>query len=212
MHETFLAWQDLNECAELLDGRDATFVGRAEFDLSRHRTNVVDGRIDLLAIRAGDRAHAAIFDGDLALELFLHRADVLATRANDEANLVRRHLHRLEARRVRADLLTRSAQGLQHLTKDVQSAFLRLVQGFGEDVTREAFALDVHLQGRDATTGADDLEVHVATAIFAAEDVRQDRVVLAFHDKAHRDTGNRLLDRDTGIHHRERARTCGRHR
>ena len=212
MHEAFLARQDLDERTKLLDRRDAAFVGRAQLDLGRHLLDVVDRSINLLTVDTGDRAHAAIFDRDLALVFLLHRPDVLATGADDQADLVRRDLHRLKARSVRAQRLTRRAQGLQHLTQDVQAAFLRLVEGLREDLAGQTFALDVHLQRRDATTRADDLEVHVATGVFAAEDVRQDRVVLALHDEAHRDTSDRLLDRHTGVHHRQRARTGGRHR
>ena len=207
-----MAWQDLDERAELLDRGDRAFVGRSHFDLGRHHLDVVDRLVDLLTDDSRDGAHAAVFDRDLALVGLLHRSDVLAPGANDEADLVRRNLHRLEARCVRAELLARRAQGLQHFPEDVQAAFLRLLEGFGEDLGSEAFALDVHLQRRDATTGTDDLEVHVAAPVFAAEDVGQDRVLLAFHYEAHRDAGNRLLDRHTGIHHRERARASGCHR
>ena len=62
MHETFLTRQDFNERAELLNGRDATFISRAKFDLSSHLTDVVDGSINLLAVDPSDSAHATIFD------------------------------------------------------------------------------------------------------------------------------------------------------
>ena len=212
MHETFLARQDLDERAELLDGGDAAFVDLADADFGRHRLDVLDARHDLLGVDARDRAEAAVFDADAHLELLLHAADVLARRADDHADLLLRHGQRLEARRVRAQLLTRLTQRLQHLAQNVQTALARLLEGLREDLAREAIALDVHLQRGDAAPGADDLEVHVAARVLAAEDVGQDRVLLALHHEAHRHTGDRLLDRDAGIHHRERRGARGRHR
>ena len=43
--------------------------------------------------------------------------------------------------------------------------------------------------------GAADLEVHVAEVILVAEDVGEDGDVVAFLDEAHRDAGDRRLDR-----------------
>ena len=212
MHEAFLAREDLDERAELLDGRDATFVDLADADFGRHRLDVLDARHHLLGVDARDRAEAAVFDADAHLELLLHAADVLARRADDHADLLLRHGQRLEARRVRAQLSARLAQRLQHLAQNVQTTEARLLKRLRHDLTRETVALDVHLQRGDAAPGADDLEVHVAARVLAAEDVGQNRVLLALHHEAHRHAGDRLLDRDAGIHHRERRGARGRHR
>ena len=60
--------------------------------------------------------------------------------------------------------------------------------------------------------GAGDLEVHVAEVILVAEDVGEDDVVVAFLHEAHRDAGDRRLDRHAGVHERERAAAHRRHR
>ncbi len=44
------------------------------------------------------------------------------------------------------------------------------------------------------------LEIHVAEMIFVAEDVGENRELLAFEDQAHGDTGDRTEQRNTGIH------------
>ena len=59
---------------------------------------------------------------------------------------------------------------------------------------------------------AGDLEVHVAEVVLDAGDVRQDDVVVAFLDQAHRDSGDRLVDLDAGVHQRERRAADRRHR
>ena len=53
--------------------------------------------------------------------------------------------------------------------------------------------------------GAADLEVHVAEVILVAEDVGQDGDLVAFLDEAHRDAGDRRLDRHARVHQRQRA-------
>ena len=63
--------------------------------------------------------------------------------------------------------------------------------------------LDVHLQAGDAFAGAGDLEVHVAEMIFVAQDVAENREILAFEDQAHGDTGDRALQRNARVHHRQ---------
>ena len=50
---------------------------------------------------------------------------------------------------------------------------------------------------------AGDLEVHVAERVLRAEDVGQGHVLPVVGDHAHRDAGNRRLDRHTGVHHRQ---------
>ena len=60
--------------------------------------------------------------------------------------------------------------------------------------------------------GARDLEVHVAEVILGAEDVGEDRVLLAFLDQAHRDAGDGAANRNAGIEQRERATADRRHR
>ena len=54
--------------------------------------------------------------------------------------------------------------------------------------------------------------IHVAEVVFVTEDVGQDGELLAFLDQAHGDTGDRRLDRHTGIHQREGGAAHGGHR
>ena len=134
VHKTLLARQDLDERTELLDGRHATFVDLANANFGRHRLDVLDAGHDLLGVDAGHRAEAAVLDADAHLEQLLHAADVLASRANDHADLLLRHGHRLKARRIRAQLRARLAQRLQHLAQDVQAALARLLERLLQDL------------------------------------------------------------------------------
>ena len=61
---------------------------------------------------------------------------------------------------------------------------------------------------------AGDLEVHVAVVVLGAGDVGEDGVLagLLVHDQAHRDAGDRRLERHARVHHRQRAAADRRHR
>src|SRR5581483_5404805 len=80
------------------------------------------------------------------------------------------------------------------------------------DLARDPRDLDVHLERGDPVARAGDLEVHVAEVVLRPLDVREDDVVVALLDEAHRDAGDRRLDRDPGVHQRERRAADGAHR
>jgi hypothetical protein len=129
-------------------------------------------------------------------------ADHLAAGADHVADLRLVDRHRLDARRVRRQLGTRRRQRLRHFAEDVRAAFLGLLQRDLHDLIGDAGDLDVHLHRGDAGLGAGHLEVHVAEVILVAEDVGQDREILAFEDQAHRDARHRALERHARVHHR----------
>ena len=60
--------------------------------------------------------------------------------------------------------------------------------------------------------GSGDFEVHVAVVIFRAGDVGQDGVVVAFLHQSHGDAGDRSLQRNAGIHQRQRGAADRSHR
>jgi hypothetical protein len=158
-------------------------------------------------VDAGDGARCPVVDRDLALEVLLHRADVLATRADDQPifslgiwiDSMRGAFGLIWPARLAASAFSISRRHV-HARFACSSAFSMIAR------VRPS-TLDVHLQRGDATAGADDLEVHVTARVLAAEDVGEDRVLLALHHEAHRDARDRLLDGHTGVHHRQACRS-----
>jgi hypothetical protein len=126
--------------------------------------------------------------------------------------LVDRDLYRDDTRRVPGEIATRGGQRLVHLAEDVQASFLGLRQRLFHDLEVEPLDLDIHLDGRDAILGASDLEIHVTEMVFGTEDIRQNRVLLAFLDETHRHAGDGRFHGHTGIEQRERSATHRRHR
>ena len=60
--------------------------------------------------------------------------------------------------------------------------------------------------------GAGDLEVHVAERVLGTEDVGEGDVLALVEHEAHRDAGDRRLDRHAGVHQRQRRAAHRRHR
>jgi hypothetical protein len=130
----------------------------------------------------------------------------MMSRILSESTLKRDH-----ARRVLGGDLARRGEDGVHLAEDVQARLQRLLEGDLHDLLGDALDLDVHLQRGNAFGGTGHLEVHVAEVILVAEDIRQDRELVAVLDQAHGDTGNRRLERHTGGHQRQGADADRRH-
>ncbi len=154
---------------------------------------------------------AVVVDVDLRAGLVLDAADRLAAWADDRADLLLVDLDRLDARRVRREVVVRLRQRLKHLVHDEHPALFGLAHRLRQDLHRQALDLDVHLQSRDAIRRPCDLEVHVAHGILDALDVGEDRVAVgglaALGDQPHRHAGDRRLDRHASVH---QARACCR--
>ena len=140
-----------------------------------------------------DLDHALIVDVDLGAGRRDDLADDLAAGADDLADLVLGHRHRLDPRRV-GELLAGVVERLGHFAEDMRAAVLRLGEGDLHDLLGDSGDLDVHLQRGDAFASAGDLEVHVAQMILVAEDVADDGKILAFEDQAHGDSGDRRFN------------------
>ena len=178
------------------------------------------GLLGGLATLGGDVDGAVVLDGDLGAGVLLDLVDHLALRADDLADLVHRNGGGDDARRVRAHL-GRAVDALVDDLEDGGAGLLGLLQGGGQDVGGDAVELGVQLQGGDELGGAGHLEVHVAERVLGAQDVGQGlEDVLAVHvagDQAHRDAGDRGLQRHTGgeqaqgrgAHGAHRGRTVG---
>src|ERR1035441_5148716 len=205
----------LGELDERAEGRrlhDLADVFVADLDLLHHHPHALNERVALLAVGRVDQNLAVVVDVDLGVELLGEAANRFAALADQEADLGRVDLDRLDARRELAELLARRADDVGHLAEDERARLFCLSERVAQDVERDARDLDVHLQRRVPALGARDLEVHVSEVILDAGDVGQDDVVLALLDQAHRDTGHRALDRHPGVHQRQRGATHGGHR
>ena len=81
-----------------------------------------------------------------------------------------------DARGVFAQFRARSGDGLGHFGQDVEAGDAGFFQGFGHDVVGNAAEFEVQLEAGDAVCGAGDFAIHVAEAVFPADDVGEEFV------------------------------------
>jgi len=117
-----------------------------------------------------------------------------------------------DARCVLADIRAMGRKNFRHGLEDMQTAITGLIEGIREDLTGQSLDLDVHLKRGDSLGGTGHLEVHVAEVVLVAEDVRQDRDLVALLHETHGDSGNRSLERHPGVHEAQATATNGGHR
>ena len=124
-------------------------------------------------------------------------ADGLAAGADQVADAVRLDLDRDDARRVRRELARAACRCASAILPRMWS---RPCAGLLERLRHDRRALTPPILMSICTAvtpsrGAGDLEVHVAEVVLVAEDVGEDADLVAFLDEAHRDAGDRRLDR-----------------
>ena len=110
------------------------------------------------------------------------------------------------------ELLAGVRERLRHPIEDELTRLPGLDEGVLHDLLRDAGDLDVHLERGDAEPGARHLEVHVPEVILRALDVREDHVVGALLDQAHRDARHGPGHPNPGGEQRQRGRAHRPHR
>ena len=132
--------------------------------------------------------------------------------SDDLADLVDRDLEADDLRRTFTHIVAGSGDSAVHDLEDLETSILGLVEGRSEHVGRNSVDLGVELERRDELCRSGNLEVHVAEGVLGSEDVGEGDVLALGKDEAHGDTGDRRLDRHTGIHQREAGTTYRGHR
>ena len=219
MYEAVTTREDVDERTELSDVDHAARVGGAKFRC-RRVDDVEDASLRVFHLRrigrtdGHDANRTVVVDGNVCTSLLLDGVDDLALRADDFAHLVERDSERHDLRRALGNRRARCGNCCRHHVEDLESCFLRLLQGGGEHVTRDAVDLGVKLQGSDRVRRSGDLEVHVAERIFSTEDVGERGVLAVFEDEAHCDARHWCHDRHASVHQREArgAHRCHRRR
>src|SRR6266705_775890 len=194
--------QDVHERPEGSRLHDGAFVALAHLrQVGIHEgLDHLDGLLGTRALAGPDEHAAVVLDVDVGAGDGDDLVDALALGADHLADLVDRDLLHDDPGGFGRELPTRLGDGPKHCLQDEQPGFLRLLQGPGQDLGREAGDLGVELQCRHEVPGPGDLEVHVSKRVLGAQDVGQRDELATFSDEAHGDTGHRRLDRNAGVH------------
>src|SRR5712675_332096 len=207
------AWEKLNESPELRQPHHFAKIRLADL---RRRSDVAHHLQRRIATRAAGRenVHRAVFQHvNLHASSFDDRLDLLPTRTDQVANLVRRNVQLVQPRCVRRNRSAPLGQRLVHSVENFQPCLLGLRQSFPHHSNADAQHLDVHLQRRNSRARSRDLEVHIAVVIFRSGNIRQDRIFLVVgNHQAHRNSSARSLHRHASIHQRQRTSANRSHR
>src|SRR5512139_11822 len=179
VEESVRAREDLDERAELHDLPDASLVHLSHLGLLDDPLDDGDGGARRLLVDRGDLDGPVVLDVDLDACLLLDPPDDLASRADDLADLVGLDHHHVDPRGEGGELGPMLGKGGVHLPQDVEPALPGLPEGGEHDLAADAADLDVHLDGGDAVLRPRNLEVHVPQMVLVAEDVGEDRDVVA---------------------------------
>ena len=217
VEQAILAWGQGDECTKrrgLDDRADEAFADLRHLRVS----NLVDHLACSFSGFAGSGSNvdgAVIFDRQICAGVFLDLVDHLALRANDLTDLIHGNLDGDDARSVRAHFI-RAVNSLVDQIKDGQASVAGLSKGATQDLGINTVELGVELEGGDEVLGASYLEVHVAEAVFGAENVGQgDSLLNAINftgHEAHGDTGDGCAQRDASLEQRQGRCADGAHR
>ena len=192
--------KNLDERAKIFHAADGTVVNLADLDRSSTSFDFFQRLLSHLCVCTSDCDFTVFFDFDNRLCRFLDRTNVLATRADQHSDLVRRNFCGQQTRSVRRDLFAWLTNGRQHRFEDVESRLFGLLQSFTNDLAVYAANFEIQLDTSNSVLRSSDFKVHIAEMVFATEDVGDQSVIVAFLHHTDRDTRNRILNFDTGRH------------
>jgi hypothetical protein len=209
--QSIAARENLDECAEVLDAADGAGVDLADLDRRCREFHALQGLFGHGGIVRGNRHFAGIVNVDHGVGFFLDGANVLATRADQHADLFGVDLGDQQTWGMLGNIFRRLRHCRQHLLENLQSRIARLGQGAANDVHLDPANLEIQLDSGDPVYGSGDFEIHIAIMVFITNDVGQQGPGIAFLDQPNRNPGYRTLDLDAGIHQAERGSANGRH-
>jgi hypothetical protein len=156
------------------------------------------------AALAGDKDRAVVFDSDVIQPGYVFDAvDSLAAAADDEANLVgRTFIVIFRCARANVWRAVRRFLFQSHPVFAARATFAPC-ERLNKNRHRDAVELDVELYRGDAVFGARNFKVHAAKLVFGALDVGEHFIFAVVSHEAHRNAGNRRLDRHAAVHERE---------
>ncbi len=151
MAETLHTWQDLDEGTKVTNAAHRAGELITNLGVLGRALDLITTGFHLDRIHTED-LHVAIVvkDCDLDFVVSLQGFDVLATRADQEANLLGGNLDVFAAGSKLTHIAAGGVNGLQHLLQNVHATILGLLKRTLQEIAGNALDLDVHLQGSDA--------------------------------------------------------------
>ena len=176
MDESVLAGEDFDECAEFLDGDDATFVDLANLDFGAHAFDFAPGDFHALGRYRENLYRPIIFNVDFATGLIDEPLNILAAGANQHPDLFRIDLQSNNARRIFRNLGARSGQDGGHVPQNLEAGSISLLNGLSHNRQRQSLKLEVQLEAGDPLLRTGDLAIHIAERIFPSNNIGEELI------------------------------------
>jgi hypothetical protein len=207
--------EDLNERSERHDSNNTTGVLVTNLNILGQGVDCRFGLLGVLTVGRSNDDCTVVLNVDRYTELVDHSANYRSTRTDDCTDLVGRNLERKHSRSVLAKVATRCGNRCFHIVENLQSGDTSLLERLPHDLERDSLYLNVHLQCGHALACARYLEVHISRVVFSTLNVGENGVVVDVFfvgNQSHGDTGYWSRNRNTTVHHRQRAGTDRSHR
>ena len=212
MEKSLLARKNLDECAKFQDADYLSVIYGAYLRYCAYALDPVESLLHGFLVvgcnvnnTLGATARKRFLgDGNNSTCLLLYLLNGLATLADNGSDKLGCNADLLDARHERLVVLTRLADGLHHLSHNMEASLACLLKCLGKNVIAESVNLDVHLGCSDTVCGTGYLEVHISEMVLISKNIGKDCIsviwTLCVSDKTHGHTRNRFLDLHAGIH------------
>ena len=209
MHEAIFARQDGDESAKVHQSSNLAVVNTPDFNVSSDQFDATRCLPARFTINRRNTYRTVVVDIDRSTGLFSDRTNDRTALADNITDFLRINFHGDDGWSPLRHLATGLTDDLVHFIQDVQTCSTRLLQRGVHNFTCDALDLDIHLQSGNTVCRTGHLEIHVAKVVFVTQDIGQYCKIITFLNEAHCNTGNRRLQRHTGVHECE-ARAANR--
>jgi hypothetical protein len=192
--QSIFAREYLDERSKVPNARDDTVVDLADLNRCGACFHPAQRSLGRFGVRASHGDVSFIVNVDRCSSILLDRADVLATRSDQQTNLVRIDFGSEQSGCVAADLRAWTRDTSEHLSQDLDAGIASLLESRSNDLLADPIDLQVQLNTGDPVLGTRDFEVHIAMMVFVTDDIRQQDVIVFVPHQSDADACNRVGD------------------
>ena len=171
MDQAITVWHKVHKRTKVHNFHNGTIINLTFFWFGNNTFDPIDSSLSNRSIHSGHRHDTIFVDIDSSACFFCDFTNGLTTRTDHITNLFLVNLEGLNTWSIRTDFCTWFSNGFSHLTQNVHTTFMSLLQSNLHDFFGDGCDLNIHLQSGHAVFCTSDLEVHIAQVIFITQDI-----------------------------------------
>ena len=153
---------------------------------------------------------AVLFNVNLNIALSTNLLDNLTAGTDNFTDFIYRNYSRKQFWSVLRQFLPRLRNSLQHhFIQNVITCLMSFIECFLDHFRCQTADFQIHLNSSDTLFGTGYLKVHITEEIFQSLNIHHSHPAVTLSNQTAGNTGNRCLDRYTGIHQRKCGTTDG---